>query len=108
MRAVNLDMKLDEIGFKIPRPIVLVSNEGLRVLRHHRHRSGRGFTTVMFELIGDHFINVMIVGQPMENVEFLDPRQVNSRIAMCMNTGARRQADGQKEQKNGNFHREVN
>jgi hypothetical protein len=49
----------------------------------------------------------MIIGQPMENVEFLDPRQVNARISMRVNTGARRQANGQKEQQNGNFHREV-
>jgi hypothetical protein len=49
----------------------------------------------------------MIIGQSMENVEFLDLRQVNARISMRVNTGARRQANGQKEQQNGNFHREV-
>lgn len=107
MCLMNFDIQLEQVSFEVPRPFVVVRDDGLRVLGHHGHWAGSGFAAERSEMIHDSLIHVMVVRQAMDYEESLYSIQIRARAAMRVDAGTGAKQGNNTQQEGSNFHRVV-
>lgn len=75
--GAHVDGELDEVGFEIPLPAVLVGEHGVGVIGKHRERAMRGLIAEAGELLHDHFVDAAIVGEAVFDVDFVEAGEVD-------------------------------
>lgn len=75
--GAHIDGELDEVGFEIPLPAVLVGEHSVGVVGEHRERTVRSLVAEARELLHDHFVDATIIGEAVLDVDFIEAGEVD-------------------------------